>query len=308
MLAQSADRARFEREARAVAALSHPNICALYDYGESDGRPYMVLEYLANGSLEDRLRGSGRLPDDETLRIAAELAAGLAHAHERGLVHRDLKPANVLFDAEERVKIADFGIARMGSAGTLTEAGTVLGTASYISPEQAGGLPAGPPSDVYSFGVILFRMLTGTLPFVSRNAMELVRMHRDDPPRTRRRRARSASAARGHRRRGARKDPAARPPDGAALLLELLPADETAVTQVSRPPPAARRPWPVVPLAAAAALLLVAGGALAIVLTNGGSSPGGGLTLVSVPSVPRRPQPLRPPLRRLRPLRPRHSR
>src|SRR5881392_2869584 len=181
LLARDADPARFEREAQAVAALSHPNICGLYDYGEADGRPYMVLEHLPNGSLEDRLR-KGLLGDDETLRIATQMAAGLAHAHERGLVHRDLKPANVLFDAEDRAKIADFGIARMGGAGTLTEAGTVLGTASYISPEQAAGSTAGPASDVYSFGVILFRMLTGRLPFVSTNAMELVRMHRDDAP------------------------------------------------------------------------------------------------------------------------------
>ena len=183
MLAANADPARFEREARAVAALSHPNICALYDYGEDDGRLYMVLEYLPNGSLEERLRAGQPLPDSETLRIATQLAAGLAHAHGRGLVHRDLKPANVLFDAEERAKISDFGIARVGSSSTLTEVGTVLGTASYISPEQASGLPAGPASDVYSFGVILFRMLTGALPFVSTNAMELVRMHRDEPPR-----------------------------------------------------------------------------------------------------------------------------
>src|ERR1700759_980056 len=181
MLAPSADRQRFEREARAAAALSHPNICGLYDYGEADGRPFIVLEYLPNGSPEERLK-PGRLSDPETQRVATEVAAGLAHAHERGLVHRDLKPANILFDAEERAKIADFGIARMGGTGTLTEAGTVLGTASYISPEQAAGQPAGPASDVYSFGVILFRMLTGRLPFQSANAMELVRMHRDDPP------------------------------------------------------------------------------------------------------------------------------
>ena len=94
-------------------------------------------------------------------RIALDVAAGLEHAHERGLVHRDLKPANVLFDGEHRAKIADFGIARLGGSGTLTETGTVLGTASYISPEQASGEPAGPQSDVYSFGVILYRMLTG---------------------------------------------------------------------------------------------------------------------------------------------------
>ncbi len=304
MLAPSADRARFEREARAAAALSHPNICSLFDYGEADGRPYMVLEYLPNGSLEDRLRDGQPLADDETLRIATELAAGLAHAHGRGLVHRDLKPANVLFDTEERAKIADFGIARMGGGGTLTEAGTVLGTASYISPEQAGGLPAGPPSDVYSFGVILYRMLAGRLPFVSSNAMELVRMHRDDPPPV-------VTAVRPDVPAGLAsvvtaslaKDPAARPADGEALLRALQGADETATivtapatapaaaaaTQVLRPAPARQRDWPIVPIAAVAALLLVAGGALAIVLTNNGSSgnsPPAGLTLPSVPVSP----------------------
>ena len=166
-LAPSADRERFAREARAVAALSHPNICALYDYGADATRPFMVLEYFPNGSLEDLLRTGKPLSDDETTRIATEIAAGLAHAHERGLVHRDLKPANILFDGERRAKIADFGIASMAGTGTLTDAGTVLGTASYISPEQATGLQAGPASDVYSFGVILFRMLTGRLPFTS---------------------------------------------------------------------------------------------------------------------------------------------
>src|SRR5205814_4978184 len=124
--------------------------------------------------------------------------------------------------AEERAKIADFGIARMGGTGTLTEAGTVLGTASYISPEQAAGQPAGPASDVYSFGVILFRMLTGRLPFVSTNAMELVRMHRDDPPpavRTIRRDAPAGLAALADA--SLAKDPAARPADGAALVAAL---------------------------------------------------------------------------------------
>jgi serine/threonine protein kinase len=295
LLAPSADRARFEREARAVAALSHPNICALYDYGEADGKPYMVLEYLPNGSLEERLHAGQPLADDETLRIATEIAAGLAHAHERGLVHRDLKPANVLFDAEGRAKIADFGIASMGDAATLTEAGTVLGTAAYISPEQAGGLPAGPASDVYSVGVILFRMLTGAFPFVSTNVMELVRMHRDDPPRPvadarpdappRLASIVTASLA---------KDPADRPPDGAALERELRGGGEAAAvtdaTQVLRPRPAARRRRPpLVPLAAIAAVLLVAGGALATLLTDGGSSNGtsttSGLSLPRVPAV-----------------------
>jgi len=292
MLAPSAERARFEREARAAAALSHPNICSLYDYGEADGRPYMVLEYLPNGSLEERLK-EGPLSDHEATRIATEMAAGLAHAHERDLVHRDLKPANVLFDVEDRAKIADFGIARMGGSGTLTEAGTVLGTASYISPEQASGKPAGPESDVYSFGVILFRMLTGRLPFVSTNAMELVRMHRDDPPPSvadfrddAPTRLESLAAA------ALAKDPADRPADGAALLRELrggvgrgggdgatmviapgtIPAVSD-VTRVLRPvrPLRQRRKrelW-LVPLA----LVLLGGGVtLALTMTGGGSS------------------------------------
>jgi serine/threonine-protein kinase len=286
VLAPSADRARFEREARAAAALSHPNICALYDYGEADGRPYMVLEYLPNGSLEDRLK-SGPLPDDESVRLSTEIAAGLAHAHEHDLVHRDLKPANILFDAEDRVKIADFGIARMGGSGTLTEAGTVLGTASYISPEQASGQPAGPASDVYSFGVILFRMLTGRLPFVSTNAMELVRMHRDDPPPPvsafrddAPARLESLAAA------ALAKDPADRPADGGALLRELrgaggdatmllapgvFPAasEATQILQPVRPPVRRQRALWLVLLVL---VLLAAGAALAVLTTRGGGT------------------------------------
>jgi eukaryotic-like serine/threonine-protein kinase len=307
MLAPSADRARFEREARAAAALSHPNICSLYDYGEADGRPYMVLEHLPNGSLEERLKG-GPLEDAETLRIATEMAAGLAHAHERGLVHRDLKPANVLFDAEDRAKIADFGIARMGGSGTLTEAGTVLGTASYISPEQASGQPAGPASDVYSFGVILFRMLTGRLPFVSTNAMELVRMHRDDPPPAvadlrddAPPRLESLTAA------ALAKDPDDRPADGGAVLRELrgdagggggdatmmiapgaFPAASDATQVLRRVPP--RRPGRRRELWLAPLVLLLLGGgvALALVTTGGGGDTGttNPLTGLSLPSVP----------------------
>src|SRR5437868_10040641 len=165
LLGRDADAARFNREARAVAALAHPNICQLYDFGEAGGRPFMVLEYLGGGTLEDRLVAGEPYPDAETRRIAGELAGALAHAHSRGLVHRDLKPANVLFDDEGRAKIADFGIAHMSGVDTITEEGTVLGTAAYLSPEQASGLPASPASDVYAFGVLLFRMLTGSLPF-----------------------------------------------------------------------------------------------------------------------------------------------
>ncbi len=183
LLAPHADDARFEREARAVASLSHPNITQLYDYGEADDRPFMVLEYLPGGTLADRLRPGTPLGDDETYRVATELAAGLAHAHARGVVHRDLKPSNVLFDEEGRAKLADFGIASTAAGeGTITDPGTVLGTAAYISPEQAAGAPASPASDVYSFGVMLYRMLTGRLPFESDDPLHLINLHRGAEP------------------------------------------------------------------------------------------------------------------------------
>src|SRR5919205_886162 len=252
LLGPEADPARFQREAHAAAALSHPNVTQLFDYGAWEGRPYMVLEFLPGGTLEERLHDGRPLPDAETERIAREIAAGLAHAHGRGLVHRDLKPANVLFDADGRAKIADFGIARIGGAGTLTEAGTLLGTAAYISPEQAAGEPATAASDVYSFGVILFRMLTGRLPFEAQEPLELVAMHRNVPPPPvasirpdaplQIARLADASLA---------KDPAARPRDGSALVAALggVPATAEAATAVLAPPAEAtavirRRPPP----------------------------------------------------------------
>ena len=303
LLAADADRARFEREARAVASLAHPNVMQLYDYGESEGRPYMVLEYVPGGTLEDRLRDGGPLPDDETNDIAVGIASGLAHAHARGVVHRDLKPANVLFDEEGRPKIADFGIARLAAGeGTLTEAGTLLGTAAYISPEQASAEPAGAASDVYSFGVMLYRMLAGRLPFASNDPMELVLMHRDTPPPPLTQfRTDAPARLESTAMLALSKDPFERPADGAALLAELgVPAgggfttattvladDQTQVLPVApvagrgpppdepypEPPPPSRR----VPLIVAGLLLLaVAGGALAYEVTRPASSPAPG--------------------------------
>jgi serine/threonine-protein kinase len=278
LLAPNADRARFEREARSAAALAHPNICALYGYGETEGRPFMVLEYLPGGSLEERLTPGRPLPDDETRRIAVDIAAGLAHAHQRGLVHRDLKPSNILFDAEGRAKIADFGIARLGEPSGLTELGTVLGTATTISPEQAAGEPATPASDVYAFGVILYRLLTGRLPFEAEDALALAAMHRDvPPPPLARFRADAPATLESIAMAALAKSPTDRPRDGAALLAELggaaAPAQgDTAVTQVVRPEPGARRSRTAV-VVAAAALLAAAGVAVAIAVTvRGGTS------------------------------------
>jgi eukaryotic-like serine/threonine-protein kinase len=287
MLSPTADLDRFRREAQALAALTHENVMRVYDYGEDEARPFMALEWLSGGTLEDRLR-QGPLPPDETRRVAERIAAGLAHLHARGLVHRDLKPANVLFDEEGRPKLGDFGLARRTvGAGTLTEAGTVMGTAAYLSPEQAGGETAGPASDVYSFGVILFRMLTGSLPFVADEPLALMNMHRhatppevedlqpDAPPDL----AALAAAA-------LSKDPAQRPADGNALLAALgeaptiqVAAAETAMTRVlpavGQPPPGPPpRPLWREPAAIAAAVVLLAigGGVLAWAVTRSGAN------------------------------------
>jgi predicted Ser/Thr protein kinase len=294
MLAPSADRQRFEREARAAALLAHPNIVSLYDYGRADERPYMVLECLTGGSLEDLLRQGAPLDDDTTRQVAADVAAGLAHAHERGLVHRDLKPANILFDAEGRAKIADFGIARMRGTGTLTEAGTVLGTASYLSPEQAAGRPAGPTSDVYSFGVILFRMLTGSLPFTADSAIALIDLHRRSPPPAVESlqpdappRLAALTAA------TLRKDPAQRPADGAALLTALGAGPAAyAETQATRVIPATPAPAKGgrgrgrLAVAGAIVLLAAAGAVLAWGVTRTGTTaPDGGTSAASTPGT-----------------------
>ena len=228
MLSPTADLERFRREARSLAALAHENVMRVFDYGEDAAGPFMALEWLPGGTLDDRL-AAGALPPAETARIAHGLAAGLAHLHSRGLVHRDLKPANVLFDVEDRPKLGDFGLVRhaLGS-GTLTEAGTVLGTAAYISPEQASGEPVGPASDVYSFGVVLFRMLTGSLPFVADDALGLIELHRRAPPPAVEQVSPEApSSLAALTAASLQKDPAARPVDGTALLAVLGPAPST---------------------------------------------------------------------------------
>jgi serine/threonine-protein kinase len=222
ILSPTADLERFRREGRSLAGLAHENVMRVFDYGEDAAGPFMALEWLPGGTLEDRL-AAGALPPAETARIASGLAAGLAHLHSRGIVHRDLKPANVLFDEEDRPKLGDFGLARRAfGSGTLTEAGTLLGTAAYISPEQASGEPAGPASDVYSFGVILFRMLTGSLPFVADDALRLIELHRrQPPPAVEQLNPEAPSSLAALTAATLQKDPAARPADGAALLATL---------------------------------------------------------------------------------------
>ncbi len=185
---------RFEREARATAALSHPNILAVHDVGTHDGIPYLVEELLEGESLKERL-DRGDLAQSEALRIAGEIAKGLAAAHEKGIVHRDLKPGNVFLTRDGTVKILDFGLAKLVSAAaleeaeTLTQGGTattqlggVLGTAAYMAPEQARGRPVDQRADVFAFGVLLYEMLAGERPFQGATGTEVMAAILTDEP------------------------------------------------------------------------------------------------------------------------------
>jgi serine/threonine-protein kinase len=158
---------RFTREARAAALLSvHPNVVTIFDVGEHAGRPFMVMEYMRGGSVRDRVR-AGPLHPAVVLRWLAEAARGLDAAHAHGVVHRDVKPGNLLLDESGHVHVSDFGIASASGFETITAPGTVLGTAGYLSPEQARGEPATAASDRYALGVVAFELLTGRRPFAS---------------------------------------------------------------------------------------------------------------------------------------------
>ena len=169
---------RFKREARSAASLSHPNIVNIYDRGETkDGTYYIVMEYVAGATLEDRVREGGPLPPEAAVTVALRVARALQAAHRRGLIHRDVKPQNILLGESEEVKVADFGIARAASLATLTLEGAVMGTPHYISPEQAQGEEARAQSDLYSLGVVLYEMLTGELPFKGDTPVGVVMQH-----------------------------------------------------------------------------------------------------------------------------------
>src|SRR5580704_6139411 len=166
---------RFEQEARAAAALNHPNILAIFDIGSENGAPYVVSELLEGETLRDRLR-TGPLNSRRAIDFALQIVRGLAVAHEKGITHRDLKPENLFITNDGRVKILDFGLAKLthpeadqsGDAPTqqiATDAGTVMGTVGYMSPEQVRGKPADPRSDIFAFGAILYEMLSGKRAF-----------------------------------------------------------------------------------------------------------------------------------------------
>ena len=171
---------RFRREARAAAALTHPNIAHVFDFGIDGRHHYLVMELVEGRDLAQVLREDGPIEPARAADISAKIAGALAHAHEGGVIHRDVKPANVILGPDDRVKVTDFGIARAAGESTLTATGSVMGTAQYISPEQASGRPAGPTSDIYSLGIVLFEMLTGAVPFTGESALSIAMRHIND--------------------------------------------------------------------------------------------------------------------------------
>ncbi|MBA2442183.1 MAG: Stk1 family PASTA domain-containing Ser/Thr kinase [Rubrobacter sp.] len=174
---------RFRREAQSAAALSHPNIVSIYDRGESEeGTYYIAMEYISGGTLKDRIRQRGALPARTAAEVALQIAEALRAAHDRGVIHRDIKPHNILITESGDLKVTDFGIARAASSTTMTRTGSILGTAHYISPEQAMGKPAGPQSDLYSLGIVLYEMLTGQLPYDADSPIGIAMKHVNGVP------------------------------------------------------------------------------------------------------------------------------
>jgi tRNA A-37 threonylcarbamoyl transferase component Bud32 len=289
-------RRRFLREGNAAAQLSgHPHVVTIYDVGEWEGRPFIAMEYLPNGDLHAHLAG-GRPSFDTTVGWIGEAASALDAAHRIGIVHRDIKPANLLLDARCSVHVADFGIARVVDTATtsMTMPGTVMGTAGYISPEQARGEPAGGASDIYSLGAVAYELVTGRRPFARAMQMDEVdaHLHAQVPP---------ASAVAGVPRevdpvfaRAMAKDPAARYPtaqafaDDLARALErtdqptviMAPASTGAATKRmatygSRGSQRSGRRWFGPLLAAVAALAMIVGiaGAYAVTQSGGSAAP-----------------------------------
>jgi WD40 repeat protein/tRNA A-37 threonylcarbamoyl transferase component Bud32 len=175
---------RFLAEAEAVAAVKHPHVVQVYDYGEAGGRPFLAMEYLSGGSLADQLKQTGRLDPKAAAELVATLAGAVQAAHDLGIVHRDLKPGNVLFDERRQPKVTDFGLAKRARGNDLTQTGVVMGTPAYMSPEQAKGKTkfVGPQADVYALGVILYECLTGAIPFGGADIHLMLRQIVEDDP------------------------------------------------------------------------------------------------------------------------------
>src|SRR6266508_183257 len=240
---------RFRREAKNAASLSHPNIVSIYDRGEAEGTYYIAMEYLDGRSLKELIVARGPAPIHIAVDYARQILTAIRFAHRHGIVHRDIKPHNVLVDAEGRLKVTDFCISRAG-ASQMTEAGSIIGTAQYLSPEQAKGAPVDQTSDLYSVGVVLYELLTGVVPFSGDTPVEIAMKHLSSAPEPP-----SANRAEIPREldlvvlRALAKDPADRYQSAEEMDADLArvargaavsPATEEAATAIiSRPPPTA---------------------------------------------------------------------
>jgi serine/threonine-protein kinase len=173
---------RFRREASHAAGLSHQNIVSIYDRGSANGSYFIVMEYIEGRTLKELLVTRGPCPVPVAISYARQILAALRQAHRAGIIHRDIKPHNVIVDREGRVKVADFGIARAGTTSQMTEAGSIIGTAQYLSPEQARGAPVDESSDLYSTGIVLYELLTGEVPFTGETAVEIAMKHLSQVP------------------------------------------------------------------------------------------------------------------------------
>jgi eukaryotic-like serine/threonine-protein kinase len=270
-------RARFAREARLAAALSHANIVTVFDAGETEGRPYIVMEYVEGRSLAERLQQEGPLPPEEVRRIAIQVCAGLEHAHLAGLIHRDLKPGNLIERRDGAIKIADFGIARTAETTELTEAGTIVGTAAYLAPEQAEGGEITPATDLFALGVVLYELLTGQRPWkietladLGRRTTEPVRQLSQSVP----------ASLRDAVERCLQRDPEDRPPSAAELARSLEDRPDAAATVVlpraqrrRRAPRRRASPAPWIAAVLSLIVLVLAALALAIASRGDGESP-----------------------------------
>src|ERR1700716_693706 len=172
---------RFRREAQAAAGLQHPNVVSVYDRGTYDGTYYIAMEYLAGRTLKQLIRDEAPLDPVRAIDIALQILKAARFAHRRGVIHRDLKPHNVIVDDSDNAKVTDFGIARAG-ASDMTETGSIMGTAQYLSPEQAQGHAVSAGSDLYSIGVVLYELLTGRVPFDAEAAVTIAIKHVSEVP------------------------------------------------------------------------------------------------------------------------------
>ncbi|MGA2925485.1 MAG: serine/threonine-protein kinase [Solirubrobacteraceae bacterium] len=268
---------RFNREARAAARLSgHPHVVRIYDVGETGGRPYIVMEHLAGGTVADAIR-VGAVQRDDAIRWLREAAAALDYAHAHGVVHRDIKPGNLLLAGDRSLYVADFGIAQVASEDTLTSAGQLLGTAAYLSPEQALGLPATDASDRYALAVAAYELLVGARPFAAEHFAAQARQHIEcDPPRASRANRALPRALDAVLIRGMAKRPADRWPTAQAFVAALEAA-------LGKRAAAARLPT----RAAALAALTAACAALAVVLATGGARPSAARRTPVIAAAPR---------------------